>query len=202
MNKVLEEKEIIEALEQNTKWQGSREEMWSEIVSHVKKPLPWYKQKRPWLSIAAAAMIFLMVMIRNGLPEPTIPKNDHEELPQIEMFTTRMAPMSVGISPIGLEIELPDTVEANASFTINLALVNLDDQELIIHDQVVRIMESNQASGLVTIITETSVDQPLAESIVLLAPDNPGLYQVEISISGFKNEKPIFISEISSFTVE
>jgi len=217
-SELIPEQELKAALEENTKWRGSKEQMWAEIEAKL-DPIPWYKQRRSWMAAAAAAMLFIMVLFNQGTVPPQELPTDLEmrsslksaEQPEsMQMFTIMSAFEPQPNSRVNIEIDMADTAAAGSEITLNLRLTITAETEFAVEKPSATVMRTDD-HGLVTIISEIPIEDwnnksadsqnPLFGTLMLTAPAEPGSYLVEISVPGKIDGQLFFFSETKSFSV-
>lgn len=217
--------EIKDAFEQNVQWSGSSELMWQKIQARV-KPVPWHKEYRNWLTTAAVAMIFIIILINpiNNLPvkEPsdnliTIETETHGQVyrssPQdvempVQLFSTKMATMSLEpVKPVTATINLPEQIMAGSSMNVEIEL-QTDQANLAVSSPVLSLMSTTGDAKTIAEIPLTSwVDlilfggEPANLIIVVDTPQSPGFYELELNLILEQNEQEDFISKSITFQV-
>ena len=74
------DREIKQALEENSQWTGSADQMWDNIAAKLKRPpKPWWQRTPLWLGTAAAAAV-IAVVLRTSLPPPELDIYEHADL--------------------------------------------------------------------------------------------------------------------------
>ena len=219
----ISDEEIAAALEQNTRWQGVPGQMWSQIEARV-QPVPWYKLRRSWMPAFAAVMVLVIILVtQNNLPpqqlQPTDLGTDKTEMMQSESTIQHFRTMSAFDQPlfdqytysqVAVEVGFEDVVAAGADLKLDLDLTAAQGVAFTMETPIIRLVHTDK-DGLVTIVTELSIDswnqqtlihgKPLSGTIELTAPDQPGSYLVEVSISGSIDGQPVFFGETKNLSV-
>lgn len=215
----ISEEEIAMALEQNTKWQGSPGRMWAQIETKL-QPIPWYRQGRSWMPVLVAVMLLVIILTNQNsvpqLPQPLDPDTFQAEMMQPE-DTVQLRTMSAfdqtafGLqSQVAIEIGLADVAAAGTELELDLSLSALQGIAFTMETPVIRLMRTD-GNGLVNIAAELSIngwslqtlypDKPLSGTVLLTAPDEPGMYRIEVSISGSIDGQPAFFGESKNLQV-
>lgn len=210
-SELISEHEITQALDQNTKWHGTKEQMWSQIESKLESK-SCSRQHRSWLTAAvAAAILFLVLFNQHNLPpQELMSELDVQPESAVQLFSTMSAFDAQTISKVAVAIDLPDTAAAGSQLNLNLSLTALEELTFTLEKPVVRLLRTDN-NGLVTIISETTIDSwqgkvldqntPLSITSMLTAPQDPGSYLVEVSIPGMIDGQPYFFGETKGFSV-
>lgn len=218
MNKVLEhdkdselmdEHEIIAALEQNTQWHGSKEKMWSHIAAKV-RPAPRFRPYK-WIAVAAV-MVFFVILFNQSSPLPPESSNEaflEESSAPVRMFSA-MVTEEAAEDEVTVRLDLQSSINLSSTLEIKLELIINGPQELTLDIPVIRVLHANN-QGLVTIVQEVplthwrgaivSAGKTQSGTLTLDAPQQPGQYQVEVSVPGTIESRPVFFSQTASFTV-
>ncbi|NLJ80060.1 MAG: hypothetical protein GX335_03435 [Firmicutes bacterium] len=81
-----DEKRIKEALEINSRWSGSADQLWARISPRLRPKGPWRQQRQFWLGTAAAALLILAFFLK-AVQSPLPPPAEPEENPQLRSFS-------------------------------------------------------------------------------------------------------------------
>ncbi|MDI9441674.1 MAG: hypothetical protein GX101_03245 [Firmicutes bacterium] len=134
------DREIKQALEENSQWTGSADQMWDNIAAKLKRPpKPWWQRTPLWLGTAAAAAV-IAVVLRTSLPPPEQPQPMLESAPRLQTFSAIMLDEEVRLKAGGqLEIPLDIYLHADQSKMVRqprLTIWELNDgQEELVEER-------------------------------------------------------------------
>ena len=122
------DREIKQALEENSQWTGSADQMWDNIATKLKRPpKPWWQRTPLWLGTAAAAAV-IAVVLRTSLPPPEQPQPMLESAPRLQTFSAIMLDEEVRLKAGGqLEIPLDIYLHAVGQNCVPLTIWELND---------------------------------------------------------------------------
>lgn len=199
------EQEIRESLVNNTNWPGSPEKMWRNITQELRPKTAWWKKTQIWLAPVAAAIIFLVILFNNSLPDHSgqhvLPEAAPENMIMLRTLSVVEQFAEVIITPkqntlseayLDLEIELTALKELKISDQpLNLRLIKVDDQLSIAEE-----FKFNPWNNQVF-----KPEQTLKTTIQLQTPAEPGEYLIEVEIPAFHMEEEVWINQQQTLEV-
>ncbi len=182
------DEEIKRALEQNSTWDGSADQLWENIAAKLQPGKSWWQRGPFWLGTAAATLLLTFVL-RTSLLAPAVP--EPEFAPRMQTFTALMAdePRRVR-SEERLEIPLelhPLPLEFSKGQQPRLLIWQVNGEEM------------EELRGELPLATEELVGPTL---LMVDAPADPGTYRLVVQGVLQKEDGPYEVSGELKITVE
>ncbi len=182
------DEQIIEALEQNSTWNGSADRVWENIAAKLQPRKSWWQKRPLWLGTAAA--LLLALALRMNLPPPAVP--EPKFAPRMQTFTALMPDEALHVQG-GERIEI--------ALDLRLLLAESETTQ----PPRLAIWRVNTAEGG----EELQAEHPLAAAdlvgdsvLTLNAPADPGTYRLIVQGVLQKEDGLYAISGEQRITVE